>query len=175
MSYKSLRCIVVALSLIAIVGITADAMAQDASLDRDAWVKQQALEKEFKELLTGCKFIGRYTVSTSLEETPKGDEYHIENVQKMDDNKWMFVARIKYGSFDMKLPITLVVEWAGETPVIVVDKIEIAGGTYSARVVIHGNKYAATWDGGDYGGHMWGTIEKTEQDDAAADSDDDGQ
>ena len=33
-------------------------------------------------------------------------------------------------------------------------------GTYSARVVVHGDHYAATWDGGDHGGYMWGKVVK---------------
>ncbi len=172
----------VAISAICVVVSSASvSLAQDRALNRDEWAKQQKqeeLEKKFKELMTGCKFVGRYTVSENLNETPKADEYHIESATKVGDNKWMFVARIKYGSFDMKLPITLGVEWAGETPVIVVDEVEIGGGTYSARVAIHGKKYAASWDAGDHGGFMWGTIEKQDAadgEDAAKVDDGDGE
>ena len=59
------------------------------------------------------------------------------------------------------VPVPVEVKWAGSTPVITVDKVAVPGvGTYSARVVIHDNHYAATWDGGDHGGYMWGKIVK---------------
>jgi hypothetical protein len=33
-------------------------------------------------------------------------------------------------------------------------------GTFSAHVVIDGDKYAGTWAHGKVGGHLYGTIEK---------------
>jgi hypothetical protein len=62
---------------------------------------------------------------------------------------------------DVTLPLPLEVKWAGETPVITLTDLKILVlGTFSARVVIHNNKYAGTWTHGKAGGHMFGTIEK---------------
>ncbi len=143
------------------------AAAQDQAVDREeaaAKARQEERDKQLAELLTGCKFVGRYTVSEDLNETPKADEYHIQRATKVEGDKWRFLARIKYGSLDVSMPLPpMEVQWAGDTPVIVLDKLEIPGmGTFSARVVIHGKKYAASWDGGDHGGFMWGTIERAE-------------
>ena len=33
-------------------------------------------------------------------------------------------------------------------------------GTFTARVMFYGNRYAGTWQHGKVGGHMWGTIER---------------
>ncbi|MDA7979785.1 MAG: hypothetical protein MPJ50_13540 [Pirellulales bacterium] len=136
------------------------AVYQDGSANQ---TKQEELEKKFQELLSGSKFVGRYTVSEDLNEKPKADEYHIQSVTKVEVDKWRFVARVKYGNVDLNVPMVLSVKWAGDSPVITLDELSIPGlGTFSARVVIHGNKYAASWDGGDHGGFMWGKIEKTE-------------
>lgn len=51
------------------------------------------------------------------------------------------------------------VKWAGDTPVLIVDKVPIpGGGVYSARVLIYDRTYAGTWSGGNYGGLIYGTI-----------------
>ena len=55
----------------------------------------------------------------------------------------------------MPLPI----KWAGDTPVISMDKLSIPGlGTFSAHVVIDDDKYAGTWKHGKAGGHLFGNI-----------------
>ena len=35
-------------------------------------------------------------------------------------------------------------------------------GTFTSRVLIYRGQYAGTWDGGDHGGHLFGKIEKIE-------------
>jgi hypothetical protein len=141
-------------SLAAVLGSAAgvqDALAQDRA----------ALEKQFAESLSGVQFVGRYTTSNDPNEQPKRETYTIERVTKADGEHWTFVARIQYGERDVRLPLTLPVLWAGNTPVITLDKLTIPGlGTFSARVVIHGDSYAGTWDGGDHGGHLFGRIVK---------------
>ena len=62
---------------------------------------------------------------------------------------------------DVAIPLTIPVKWAGDTAVISVTDMPVPGmGTYSARVVIYRNSYAGTWHGRDYGGHIWGRIER---------------
>jgi hypothetical protein len=55
----------------------------------------------------------------------------------------------------------LPVKWVGDIPVITMDEMNIPGlGTFSAHVVIDGNKYAGTWSHGKVGGHLYGKITK---------------
>jgi hypothetical protein len=46
------------------------------------------------------------------------------------------------------------------------DNVAIPGlGTFDARVIIDGNRYAGTWTHGEVGGHMFGKIEKIKRED----------
>ena len=88
---------------------------------------------------------------------PKEDRYTIVKVTKMGEDLWLFSGM---GNSKLPIPIPVPVKWAGDTPVISVTKLSIPrGGTYTARVVIYGDRYAGTWDAGDHGGQMWGRIE----------------
>jgi len=74
---------------------------------------------------------------------------------------FLFRARVKYGKTDITLPMPLPIKWAGDTPVISMDKLSIPGlGTFSAHVVIDGDKYAGTWKHGKVGGHLFGKISR---------------
>jgi hypothetical protein len=118
------------------------------------------LEKQFAEKLSGSKLVGYWTL-WGKEAKPEPDSYALEKVTKLDGDNWRIEARIQFLKVDVKVPVTVQVKWAGDTPVLSVDKVGIPGvGTYSARVVFHGDHYAATWDGGDHGGHMYGKIVK---------------
>ncbi len=150
------RCGLIGLAVVVAVALGSVARGQDPVV-RD----RATLEKQFAERLSGVQFVGRYTTSNDPNEQPKRETYTIESVTKADGDHWTFVARIQYGQRDVRLPLTLPVLWAGDTPVITLDKLTIPGlGTFSARVVIHGDSYAGTWDGGDHGGHLFGQIVK---------------
>jgi hypothetical protein len=41
-------------------------------------------------------------------------------------------------------------------------------GTYSARVMFHGDRYVGTWQGTNHGGHMFGRIERENVTDPAS-------
>ena len=74
----------------------------------------------------------------------------------------MFTVRIKYGKLDTKLPVTVPLLWAGETPMVSLTDASIPGlgEGFSARVLFHDDRYAGTWQHGKVGGHMFGRIEK---------------
>ena len=75
----------------------------------------------------------------------------------------MFRARIRYGDHDVTVPLSLQVKWAATTPVITLDKVTVPGlGTFNARVLIDGDRYAGTWDHGEVGGLLFGRIEHQE-------------
>jgi hypothetical protein len=89
----------------------------------------------------------------------KKDKYTIINVAKMGGDTWIINTRIQYNKKDIVAPIPVQVRWAGDTPVIIVDKIPVpGGGVYSARVLIYEHSYAGTWSGGEHGGLLNGII-----------------
>ena len=80
---------------------------------------------------------------------------------KLRGSLWRFESRIRYGDNDVTVPIVLAVAWAGNTPVIGVTDLNVPGlGTYTARVLFFRDKYAGTWSGKNYGGHLFGRIER---------------
>lgn len=134
-----------------------------AKSNRDA--KQEKLHQRLSEQLLKVKFVGQFTVIGRGDEPLAKDEYTIHRVEKLaEGDKWMFHCRIKYGDHDLSIPLPIDVKWADETPVITLDDLTIPGlGTFSARVVIHDNKYAGTWRHDKVTGHLFGTIVKLEE------------
>ncbi|MCC9607437.1 hypothetical protein LOC68_12775 [Blastopirellula sp. JC732] len=132
--------------------------AEDAKPTAD----QQALFEKFSETLTGSTLIGKFTI-VGRDMPPKEERYDIKSVHKLEEaDLWLFNARVKYGDKDAVIPMPLEVKWAGKTPVITLDNVAIPGlGTFSAHVVIDGDKYAGTWTHGEVSGHLFGRIEKT--------------
>ena len=122
--------------------------------------KFAALEKQ----LSGTKFTGSFTID-GREGAPAKEEYTILNVKKIGEGDlFLFRARVKYGKTDITLPMPLPIKWAGDTPVISMDNLSIPGlGTFSAHVVIDGDKYAGTWKHGKVGGHLFGKISRIEK------------
>ena len=115
---------------------------------------------KFTKELSGVKLVGQFTVDGGG--APSKEEYTILKVKKIEQGDlWLFKARVKFGKIDLTLPMPIPVKWAGDTPVISLDNLTIPGlGTFSAHVVIDGNKYAGTWKHGKAGGHMFGKIVK---------------
>ncbi len=143
-----------------------------AKKEANADPKQEALEKKFIETLTNATMAGRWCLIRDGKLTPeKEDKYTIEGVYKAKNGSWVVKSRIQYGNFDMTLPVAVKVEWAGDTPVIIVDNMGIPGGNkYSARVVIHNDSYAGTWSGGNVKGLMSGMITRKAPEEGATKS-----
>ena len=122
--------------------------------------KQEELEQRFQEALSGATLAGHYTVSGAKNGAlPKEEKYTIAKVSKLKDDLWIFQVRIQYGDHDVQLPLPLRVKWAGDTPVITLDKTPVPGlGTFSARVLIYDDKYAGTWGAADHGGLIFGRV-----------------
>jgi len=120
----------------------------------------EELEAQFKATLTQATLAGRWCSIKDGQLGPeKEDKYTILGVTKLGGDVWLINARIQYGKQDFVAPIPVQVKWAGDTPVIVVDKVPVpGGGTYSARVLIYEKTYAGTWTGGDHGGLLNGVI-----------------
>ena len=120
----------------------------------------EELEAKFKATLTKATMAGRWcSIKDGVLGPEKEDKYTIVGVTKLGGDNWVISARIQYNKKDMVAPIPVQVKWAGDTPVIVVDKLQYpGGGTYSARVLVYDKTYAGTWSGGDYGGLLNGVI-----------------
>jgi len=122
-----------------------------------------AREAAFSAAMEKTVLIGSFTIDGKESDEPlKPERYEIESVTKASGNLWIFTARIKYGKLDTKLPITVPVEWAGDTPMVSLTNASIPGlgEQFSARVIFHDDRYAGTWQHGKVGGHMFGRIEK---------------
>ncbi len=153
------------LGLFLLSGYPHSARAQDSKTEtkKRGHADQAALEKQFAETLTGATLVGHFTVvgrpATGKDHT---DRYEIDKAEKVEGHRWLITSRIKYGQHDVKMPIPLEVYWAGDTPVITVSNVTVPGmGTFVARVLVFGDRYAGTWQHDKVGGHMWGMIERT--------------
>ena len=120
----------------------------------------EELEAKFKATLTKATMAGRWcAIKDGALGPEKEDKYTIISVTKLGGDAWLINTRIQYNQKDIVAPIPVQVKWAGDTPVIIVDKIPVpGGGTYSARVLIYEHTYAGTWSGGDHGGLLNGVI-----------------
>ncbi len=153
-----MKPMLVAFSLFCLFSSVNLCSAQEASVADDA---QAQLHAKFKKLLTGAKLRGQFTLDGKPMNDLHEEAYDIEKVEKLPDgDMWAITTRIKYGQHDVVVPVALEVKWAGSTPVLTLDNLPIPGlGTFGARVVLHKDKYAGTWQHDDKGGHLFGKIE----------------
>jgi hypothetical protein len=138
--------------------------------DEPAAPKQAELEAKFTATMSHAVMRGGFTLGEiKPDQALKEDKYTLGEVKKLDSGKWLFSTRIQYGDHDVTVPLILDVVWAGDTPVITLTKFTVPGlGMFTARVLVYGDQYAGTWDGGDHGGHLFGVIERPEKKDAEA-------
>jgi hypothetical protein len=155
------RIYLLLLSLLPVFTPAADSKGPQ-STNRTSQVAQAALEERFRNTLANCVFNGRWCFVRNGQLTDEyEDKYTIQGATKSGNDVWLIYARIEYGGKDVTVPVPVQVKWAGDTPVITLDKVSIPGlGTYSARVLIYENTYAGTWTANDHGGMLHGVIEK---------------
>jgi len=127
-------------------------------------------EKGFAELLSGATLEGTWQMTTFEEgKEPvlgeaRADRYTIEKAEKVVEDQWMVTARVQYADKDVSLPVPVRVKWAGDTPVITLDTLNMPMlGTYSARVMFHKGFYSGVWYGANYGGVMSGRVVKAKE------------
>lgn len=132
---------------------TEKASAPNAEID--------ARNERFSKMFSGSVLRGQFTIDGRPLNQLKQEGYEIVRAKKLPKgDQWSIEARIKYGKYDLVVPVPLDVKWAGNTPVLTLDKITIPGmGTFSARVLLHDDRYAGTWQHDEVGGHMFGKIE----------------
>jgi hypothetical protein len=120
------------------------------------------LERAFVEQMTGAALVGVWSVDGREGKTPASERYAISKVVKLKDDHWIVQARVTFGDIDVPVPVPVKMHWAGDTPVLSVTDLAIPliGSEFTARVMFYDGRYAATWQHGKVGGHMWGRIEK---------------
>ena len=118
------------------------------------------LERRFTERMTKVALVGRFTTAGREDRPGNPERYEIASVTKVGDDQWRFDARVTYGSVDVTLPMTVTMIWAGDTSMISLTNFTIPTlGTFTARIFFYEDRYAGSWQHGDVGGHMFGTIE----------------
>lgn len=124
--------------------------------------EMDARSQKFQKLMSGAKLTGLFTIEGKPLKDQNEDTYEIRKVEKSkpEGDEWIITARVQYGKNDYEMPFPIQVKWAGETPVLTLEKLAVPGlGVFSARVVLHGTKYAGTWQHDNVGGHMFGNIQ----------------
>jgi len=115
-------------------------------------------ERKFAAMMNGVTLVGRST-SLSSDKVSGEEQYLIEKATHLSGATWLLETRFKYGVREIPIPLTVQIEWAGDTPVICVSDFAIPGmDTYTARVVLHNGQYAGTWNGQGYGGQVFGKL-----------------
>ena len=118
------------------------------------------LERGFAERMRDVVLEGHFTVEGRQRRDGLPERYEIAEVTKLDGNRWRFAVRIRYADVDATLPVVVPIVWAGDTPMVSLTDFAIPGlgEGFGARVVFYGDRYAGTWDHGEVGGMMYGTI-----------------
>ena len=119
------------------------------------------LEREFTERMRNVVLVGHFSIEGQERRDGLPERYEISEVTKLEGDRWRFDVRLTYGSVDATLPVVVPMVWAGDTPMVSITDFAIPGlgEEFGARVVFHDERYAGTWDHGEYGGLMYGTIE----------------
>lgn len=118
-------------------------------------------EQAFAAQMDNVVLEGYFTVEGRESAGNNPERYAIEGVTKIDDTRWRFDTHMTYGSVDVTLPITVPVVWAGDTPMVSITDFTIPTlGTFTARVMFYADRYAGSWQHGEFGGLMYGTITK---------------
>lgn len=118
------------------------------------------LERAFADRMRNATLVGQFTIVGREDQPARSDRYEISSVDKVGEDRWRFNTRVQYGDVDTTLPIIVPVAWAGDTPMVTLTDYSIPTlGTFTARVFFHEDRYAGSWQHGDVGGLMYGTIE----------------
>lgn len=118
-------------------------------------------EQAFVDQLQNKTLVGKSSYDGRPNEQPQQDSYQIGVVKKLQGSDWLVNARFDASGENVDIPVPVKVHWAGDTPVLSITDVNLPGigAGFSARVLFYRDRYVGTWDHGDEGGHLWGTIE----------------
>lgn len=154
------------LIVIATLAGRADENVASPNQKKSAVRSQAELEAGLSKMLSGATLEGSFTSSGPGSDPAKlnREKYTLGDVKKIAGDVWQFPARIEYGGKDITLPIPLPIRWAGDTPVVVVDQVELPGfGAVSARVMFFEGHYAGFWKHGEHSGNLFGEIHSAKE------------
>jgi len=139
--------------------------ADEPAAKKDAADTQEQLFKAFEAKMTNVKMRGNFTTVKDGKIEGKEETYEIRQVKKFGKGDvWLITAHLRYGGQEGDVTLPLPVKWAGDTPVITLNKYKVPNmGTFSARVAFHGDRYFGTWQHDDKGGHLYGVLEKMDE------------
>jgi hypothetical protein len=133
----------------------------------DAPISPEQIAK-LEKMLSGATLVGQFTVNGRGESRMSPERYELSSVKHMKGDMWLVTARIKYGDHDLTVPLPLPIRWAGDTPVITLDKFTVPGmGAWSARVMFYDGRYMGYWSSAEHpehGGYLFGKIEPPKED-----------
>ncbi len=157
---KRLLKFIVLLLLLLVVGGAGYVLAKLGVGSRVDPVNLPDVERQFAERMQNVAMTGSFTVAGRENQTPREDHYDIASVEKVGEDQWRFNATI--GENGVTLPIVVTMKFVDDTPMITITDFSIpAMGTFAARVLFYGDRYAGTWEHvGTGGGHMFGRIVK---------------
>jgi len=142
------------------IGIAVALLGVGCAKKEDAQARR---ENEFKQMMTGAKLTGKFSV-TGRDEV-SSDSYKISSVTKLAGGIWTINAEIPRKDGAVTLPVPVRMEWAGDTAVMQLTDATLPGlGTFTVRILFYkGNDgkghYAGFWWGGNHGGEMFGVVE----------------
>lgn len=149
-----MKKLLIGIVAIGIVAASLWAAESDKKMDRST------LEKAFASKLSGATLSGSFSLDGKNAGGNKPDKYQIVSAKKIEGDDWVITAKMKIGDAMVDVPVPIKVYWADDTPVMSLTDLTIPGmGTFTSRVMFYGTRYAGTWQHGDAGGHMWGTVE----------------
>ena len=123
------------------------------------------LERQFTERMQDVVLVGNFTIEGRETRGGSPERYELSRVAKVDDDQWRFDVHMVYGSVDVTLPVVVPIVWAGDTPMVAITDFSIPTlGTFTARVFFYDDRYAGSWQHGQYGGLMYGAIEPMDAD-----------
>jgi hypothetical protein len=120
------------------------------------------VERDFVERMRGVQLVGTFDVAGAADASPREDRYDIHSVEKVGDDLWRFNAGMKCcGLNGATIPVVVPMRWTGDTPTVMMTDTTLPGlGTFTARVLFYGDRYAGMWQHGVVGGNMSGRIER---------------
>ena len=118
------------------------------------------LERVFAERMQNVALEGHFTIEGRERRDSNAELYEISKVTKLEGDRWRFDVNLTYGNVDVTLPVVVPIVWAGDTPMVSITDFAIPGlgEEFGARGIFYDDRYAGTWDHGQYGGMMYGTI-----------------
>ena len=118
------------------------------------------LERAFAERMQNVVLTGHFTLEGRERRDGNPELYEITSVTNVGGDRWRFDVHMVYASVDVTLPVVVPIVWAGDTPMVAMTDVSIPGldGSFTARVMFYEDRYAGSWQHGQYGGLMYGTI-----------------